>query len=104
MALHSSEIQTGLNDYKWLLFVLAPTYIRFRLKNLSEEIIRDKMGISKLQDCNSSGSVYQFSVSSKSAVEKIVGSDNKGSKTFTSVSQKLLALIILKIKPPTPKN
>lgn len=62
------------------------------------------MGISKLQDCNSSGSVYQFSVSSKSAVEKIVGSDNKGSKTFTSVSQELLALIILKINPPTPKN
>lgn len=60
------------------------------------------MGISKLQDCNSSGSVYQFSVSSESAVEKIVGSDNKGSKTFTFVSQKLLALIILKITPPHP--
>lgn len=55
------------------------------------------MDISKLQDSNSSGSVYQFSVSSKSAVEKIVGSDNKGSKTFTFMSQKPLALIILKI-------
>lgn len=62
------------------------------------------MDISKLQDCNSSGSVYQFSVSSKSAVEKIVGSDNTGQKTFTFVSQKLLALIILKINPRTPTN
>lgn len=62
------------------------------------------MDISKLQDCNSSGSVYQFSVSSKFAVEKIVASDNKGSKTFTFMSQKLLALIILKIKPPTLSN
>lgn len=60
------------------------------------------MDISKLQDCNSSGSVYQFSVSSKSAVKKIVGSDNKGSKTFTFESQKLLALIILKINTPHP--
>lgn len=58
------------------------------------------MDISKLQDCNSSGSVYQFSVSSKFAVEKIVVSDNKGLKTFTFMTQKLLALIILKIKPP----
>lgn len=98
MALHSHGIQTGLNDSKCFLFVLAPTYIRFRLKNLSEEIIRDKMDISKLQDCNSSGSVYQFSVSSKPAVEKIVGSVNKQLKTFTFVSQKLLALITLKIK------
>lgn len=62
------------------------------------------MDISKLQDCNSSGSVYQFSVSSKSAVEKIVGSDKKGSKTFTFMSQKLLALIILKINPRPPKK
>lgn len=61
------------------------------------------MDISKLQDCNSSGSEYQFSVSSKPAAEKIVGSDNKGSKTFTFMSQKLLALIILKINtPPSP--
>lgn len=45
------------------------------------------MDISKLQDCNSSGSVYQFSVSSKFAVEKIVVSDNKGSKTFTFMSK-----------------
>lgn len=56
------------------------------------------MDISKLQDCNSSGSAYQFSVSSKPAVEKIVRSDNKQLKTFIFVSQKLLALITLKIK------
>lgn len=63
------------------------------------------MDISKLQDCNSSGSEYQFSVSSKPAAEKIVGSDNKGSKTFTFMSQKLLALIILKINtPPSPQK
>lgn len=99
-ALHYNEIQTGLNDYKWLLFVLAPTCIRFRLKNLSEEITWDKMDISKLQACNSSGSVYQFSVSSKLAVEKIVGSDNKRLKTFTFKSQILLALILSEIKNP----
>lgn len=70
--LHYGEIQTGLNDYKWPLCVLAPTCIRFRLRNLSKEITWDKMDISKLQACNSKGSVYRFSVSSNPAGEKIV--------------------------------
>jgi len=62
------------------------------------------MDISKLQDCNFSGSVDQFSLSAKSAVEKVVGCDNKGSNTFTFASQKLLALIVLKINPLHPKK
>lgn len=70
--LHYSEIQTGLNDYKWPLCVLAPTCIRFRLRNLSKEITWDKMDIFKLQACNSKSSVYRFSVSSNPAGEKIV--------------------------------
>lgn len=82
-----------MGDSKWLLFVLAPTCIRFRLGILGKKLHGIKWIFLNYKACNSSGSKYQLSVSSQHARKKMVGPDNEREATSTVRSQMLLVLI-----------